>query len=63
MRILNRVVRVTADGWEYEADQRHVDIIIAETGASEKSSLTHPGAEKKTIVEEDKSPELRDEEA
>ena len=27
-RILNRVIRVTEDGWEMEADQRHADIII-----------------------------------
>ena len=32
-RILNRVIRVTEDGWEYEADQRHADLIIRETGA------------------------------
>eukprot|EP00973_Karenia_brevis_P031298 4319995-Karenia_brevis.AAC.1 len=27
-RVLNRVVRVDEDGWEYEADQRHADLII-----------------------------------
>ena len=27
-RILNRVIRVTPQGWEYEADQRHADLII-----------------------------------
>ena len=27
-RILNRVIRVTPEGWEYEADQRHADLII-----------------------------------
>ena len=27
-RILNRVIRVTKNGWEYEADQRHADLII-----------------------------------
>ena len=33
-RILNRVIRVTDGGWEYEADQRHVDLIIQETGVA-----------------------------
>ena len=27
-RILNRIVRATDDGWEYECDQRHVEIIL-----------------------------------
>ena len=27
-RILNITVRATPDGWEYECDQRHVDIIL-----------------------------------
>ena len=29
-RILNRIVRVTPEGWEYEPDQRHVDILVKE---------------------------------
>ena len=28
VRILNRVIRVTEEGWEYEADQRHGELII-----------------------------------
>ena len=31
VRILNRVVRWTEEGWEYEADQRHGEIIVRET--------------------------------
>ena len=31
--ILNRIIRVTEGGWEYEADQRHADLIVKETGA------------------------------
>ena len=27
-RILNRIVRATSGGWEYECDQRHVEIIL-----------------------------------
>ena len=32
-KILNRVVRATRDGWEYESDQRHVEIIVEQLGA------------------------------
>ena len=46
-------------GWEYEADQRHADLIIREAGVENKSSLTHPGGDKKTIDEEDDSTELQ----
>ena len=62
-RILNRVIRVTADGWEYEADQRHADLIIQESGASKLSTLTHPGGDKKVIEEEEQSEELQGKEA
>ena len=62
-RILNRVIRVSESGWEYEADQRHADLIIRETGASKLSSLSHPGGDKKTIEEEVKSEELKGQEA
>ena len=41
-RILNRIIRVTDQGWEYEADQRHADPIIQETGASSRGTLSHP---------------------
>ena len=36
MRILNRVVTCTNEGIEYEADQRHADIIINHLGLSDK---------------------------
>ena len=43
-RILNRIIRVTDNGWEYEADQRHAEILINEMGfeANTKSVVT-PG--------------------
>ena len=31
-RILNRIVRVTEDGWEYEPDQRHAVMIVNSLG-------------------------------
>ena len=42
-RILNRAIRVTPDGWEYEADQRHADLIIQDSGAVKLSTLSYPG--------------------
>ena len=62
-RILNRVIRVTEDGWEYEADQHHADLIIRETGADKMSTLSHPGGDKKVIEEEEQSEELQGKEA
>ena len=38
--ILNRVIRVTSQGWQYEADQRHADLIIQETGAASIGTLS-----------------------
>ena len=33
-KVLSRVIRVGEDGWQYEPDQRHVDLIISELGKS-----------------------------
>ena len=57
-RILNRIIRRTDAGWEYEADQRHADLIVKETGADKASTLSHPGGEKKAIEEEERTEEL-----
>ena len=57
-RIVNRVIRVATDGWEYEADQRHADLIVQETGAASMIGLTHPGGDKKLIEEEGLTKEL-----
>ena len=62
-RILNRIIRVTPQGWECEADQRHADLIIQETGAADKSTLSHPGGDKKVMEEESNSKELTGSEA
>ena len=59
-RILNRVIRITPQGWEYEADQRHADLIVQETGASGTGTLSHPGGDKKGLEEEASSKELVD---
>ena len=52
-KVLNRVIRVTDDGWEYEPDQRHADIIISELGLQDaKPSATLGDDEKKWEEEE-----------
>ena len=42
-RILNRIIRVTTEGWEYEADQRHADMIVQEMGLTKANSVKTPG--------------------
>ena len=37
VRILNRIVTVTKDGLEYEADQRHAEILMKDMGVDEGS--------------------------
>ena len=54
IRILNRVVSWTAAGIEYEADQRHAEIIIRDLGLDAKSKgvctpcIEHSGGERRT---------------
>lgn len=42
-RVLNRIVRVTETGWEYEADQRHADLLIKGMGMEDANSTKTPG--------------------
>ena len=42
-RVLNRIIRWTARGWEYEADQRHAELIIREMGMEGAKSVKTPG--------------------
>ena len=41
-RILNRLIRVTDDGWEYEADQRHAELIIKTLGMEQSKPVVSP---------------------
>jgi hypothetical protein len=44
LRILNRIARRTENGYEWEADQRHAELIIASAGLdSESKPLSNPG--------------------
>ena len=44
MRILNRIIRWTHQGIRVEADPRHVEILIKETGLGEANIVVTPGA-------------------
>ena len=46
-RILNRIIRVTNEGWEYEADQRHAEIVIEALGLNTAKTVTTPGENEK----------------
>ena len=41
VRVLNRVIRCTTEGWEYEANQRHADILVKELDMEGKSGRKH----------------------
>ena len=44
-KVLNRIVRCTGDGWEYEADPRHAELIVEQLGVSGSRTLTSPGVD------------------
>ena len=46
-RILNRVIRVKPGGWEYEADQRHGELIIKSLGMEDCKPVVSPGEDAK----------------
>ncbi len=51
IRILNRVVRWTNNGLEYEADQRHAEIIIEAMGLEGAKGPPTPGIKKSDYTE------------
>ena len=42
-RVLNRTIRWTPRGWEYEADQRHAELIVRGMGMENAKSVKTPG--------------------
>jgi len=48
MKVLNRIIRATAGGWEYEGDQRHGEIIVRETGMRSAKGVTTAGEDDRT---------------
>ena len=57
-RVLNRVIRVTPEGWEYEPDQRHVDMLIEGFGLKEAKAVSSPGEEEKKHEMDENQAEL-----
>ena len=58
MKVLSRVIRVTEDGWEYEGDQRHGEILVRETGMTSSKGAATPGVDYKEEEEEESQKEL-----
>ena len=53
-KVLNRVLRITADGWELEADQRHCELVIEDLKLNDAKGLAVPGV-MEPLVENDTS--------
>ena len=51
-RGVNRIVRITEHGWEYEPDQRHADMIIEAMGLQNSKGVSTPAEEEKAWEEE-----------
>ena len=47
VRVLNRVIRWTADGWQCEHDQRHSGMIVHELGLDGAKPMETPGEKPK----------------
>ncbi len=62
-KVLNRVIRLTRDGWELEADQRHGEMIIEEMGLTNARGANTPGEDEKRHEEEDNKKPLEPERA
>ena len=44
-KILNRIIRAVNSGWEYECDQRHVEVLVEELCLAGAKSLSTPGVD------------------
>ena len=53
IRHLNRIIRWAEDSIEYEADQRHADLIVEQLGLKDAKPLSSPGTAEITFTEED----------
>ena len=57
-RILNRVIRWTPEGWEYEADQRHAELLIKSLNLQDAKAVETPYEEPKKWLEQEESVKL-----
>ena len=51
--ILNRIIRASSRGWEYECDQRHVEVLVQELELEAARSLSAPGVDEPVDKDED----------
>ena len=56
--MLNRVLRVTEQGWEYEADQRHGEVIVKTLNLTAAKAVGTPGEEGKPWLEAEEAEQL-----
>ena len=61
-RVLNRVIRCTPQGWEYEADQRHAELIVKDVGMEDAKGVKGPGEDDKPWEVEENAKEVPDRE-
>ena len=57
-RVLNRILRVTPQGWEYEPDPRHIDLLIDGLGLKEAKAVSTPGEDDRKWEEEENAKDL-----
>ena len=44
-RVLNRILRIKPEGWEYEADQRHAELVVRGLGMEKAKCVKIPSEE------------------
>jgi len=57
-RILNRVIRCTEKGWEYEADQRHAEYLVRAMNLQDAKAVSTAGEEDKPWKQQEEEVEL-----
>ena len=62
-KVLNRIVRCTADGWEYEADPRHAELIVEQLGVTDSRTLSTPGVDGEAEEDNDEDVDITGQDA
>ena len=57
-KVLNKVIRITDSGWEYEAGQRHGELIVRTQNLDEAKEVGTPGEEGKPWKAEEEEEKL-----
>ena len=58
LNVLNRIVRVTEDGFEMEADIRHVELMVEELGLGNSKAVMTPGEDEEDGDEKEEDEDL-----